>query len=127
MDIRQLIPKHKDDFIVIEQLKKLTFPEIKPIVPDLLEWLQDINWPIAVPIAEVLRPFTDNIVSDILTVLRSSDGIWKLSVLITLIRTTQNPILLQEINRIAKFPTIDEIEEGVNEEATAILNGKYDY
>lgn len=125
MDIRQLIPKHKDDQKVIEQLKKLSFDEIRPIVPDLLEWLQDINWPIASPIAEVLRPFIDKIASDIINILKTNDGIWKLWTLTTLLRATKNPILLKEVDRIAKFPTRDEIEEEVNKEAIAILNGDY--
>ena len=126
MDIRQLIPKHKDDQIVIEQLKKLSFEEVRPIVPDLLECLQDINWPIAGPIAEVLQPFTDKIVAEIIFVLKTNDGIWKLWVLTTLLRTTKNQILLKEIDRIARCPTRDEIEEEVNNEAVEILNGEYE-
>ncbi|MCS6821071.1 MAG: DUF5071 domain-containing protein [Microscillaceae bacterium] len=126
MNIQQLIPKHKDDQLVIEQLKKLSFSEIKPIIPELLEWLQDLNWPIACPIAEVLRPFRDNIVPELINVLRTNDGVWKLAVLTTLLRTTKNQTLLKEVERIAKFPTSDEIEEKVNEEAIAILNGEYD-
>lgn len=126
VDIRKLIPKHKDDQIVIEQLKKLSFEEIKPIVPDLLEWLQDINWPISGSVAEILRPFTDEIVSDIINVLKTNDGIWKLWVLTMLLRTTKNQLLLKEVHRIAKFPTKDEIEEEVTDEANAILNGDYE-
>jgi hypothetical protein len=45
--------------------------------------------------------------------------------MIKLVRTTTNPMLLTEIERIAKFPTRDEIEEEVNMEAIAILNGEY--
>lgn len=125
MNIRELIPKHKDDQNVIEGLKKLSFEEIKPIVPDLLEWLQDINWPIAGPVAEVLKPFSDKLVPDILKILKTNDGIWKLWILTTLARTTKDQTLLKEIERIAKSPTRDEIVEEVNIEANSILNGDY--
>jgi hypothetical protein len=125
MNIRELILSHKDDQKVIEGLKKLSFEEIKPIIPDLLEWLQDINWPIAGPVAEILMPFSDNIVPDIIKILKTNDGLWKLWTLTTLARTTADPILLTEIERIAKFPTRDEIEEEVNIEAVAIINGDY--
>ncbi|MFB6457107.1 DUF5071 domain-containing protein [Chitinophaga sp. Hz27] len=125
MDIRELIPKHKDDQEVIEALKKLSFEEIKPIVPDLLTWLQDINWPIAARIAEVLKPFSDRLVPDILTVLKTNDGIWKLWILTNLVRSTKDETLLKELERIAKHPTKDEIEEEVNVEAIAILNVDY--
>jgi hypothetical protein len=33
-----LIPKHKSDFETIEKLKTKTFNDIKPILPQLLEW-----------------------------------------------------------------------------------------
>lgn len=125
MKIQELIPRHKDDQEVIEQLKKLSFEEIKPIVPDLLEWLQDINWPIAGPVSEVLLPFTDEIAPYIVNILKSHDGIWKLWILTFLLRNTKNPIFLEELERIAKFPTRDEIEEGVHMEAQDILNGEY--
>ncbi|RFS22694.1 DUF5071 domain-containing protein [Chitinophaga silvatica] len=125
MDIQEMIPKHKDDQKVIAELKKLSFEEIKPIVPDLLTWLQDINWPIARHIAEVLEPFSDKLVPDIVEILKTNDGIWKLWILVTLARKTKDETLLKEIERIAKHPTKDEIEEEVNVEAAAILNGDY--
>ena len=125
MDIQELIPKHKDDQEVIEALKKLSFEEIKPIIPELLEWLQDINWPIARPVAEVLKPFSDKLVPDILNILKTNDGIWKLWILTTLAKTTKDQTLLKEIERIANYPTRDEIEDEVNAEAIAILNGDY--
>lgn len=125
MNIEELIPKHKDDQKVIEGLKWLSFEEIKPIIPNLLEWLQDINWPIARPIAEILKPFSDNIVPEIIKILSTNDGLWKWGTLTTLARTTTNPMLLTEIERIAKFPTRDEIEEELDIEAIAILNGDY--
>jgi hypothetical protein len=125
MNIKGLIPAHKDDQKVIEKLKKLSFEEIKPIIPDLLEWLQDMNWPIAGPVAEILKPFSDNIVPEIIKILKTNDGFWKWGTLTTLARTTTNQMLLTEIERMAKFPTRDEIEEGLNVEAIAILNGDY--
>jgi hypothetical protein len=125
MKTRELIPKHKDDQKVVEDLKKLSFDEIKPIIPDLLEWLQDLHWPIAGPIGEILNPFSDNIVPDIIKILKTNDGLWKWGILTTLARTTTNLILLREIERIAKFPTKDEIEEALDVEAKAILNGDH--
>ena len=125
MNIKELIPAHKDDQKVIERLKKLSFEEIKPIIPDLLEWLQDMNWPIAGPVAEILKPFSDSIVPEIIKILKTNDGLWKWGILTALARTTTNQMLLTEIERIAKFPTRDEIEEELNVEAIAVLNGDY--
>ncbi|MDF2189235.1 DUF5071 domain-containing protein [Paraflavitalea sp. CAU 1676] len=123
MDIKELIPKHKDDQEVIDGLKALSFEQLRPIVPDLLELLQDLHWPIAHPIAEILAPFADRITPDIINVLKTNDGQWKWGVLTMLVRKTTDPVLLKEVERIARFPTRDELEEELNIEALAILNG----
>lgn len=125
MDIKKLIPKHKHDQEVIAGLKKLSFEQFEPIIPELLEWLQDANWPIARPVADILKPFADRIVPEIIKILKTNDGMWKLWVLGYLARSTTDPLLLNEIERIAKFPSRDEIEDEVNLEAIAILNGEY--
>jgi hypothetical protein len=114
MNIRELIPKDKFDEEVIDRLKALSFEQINPIIPELLEWLQDINWPISGPIAQLLNPFVNRITPEIIKILKTDDGLWKLWILVTLTRTTTDPVLLAEIERIAKCPTRDEIEEGVN-------------
>lgn len=123
--MKELIPKHKDDQEVIEGLRNLSFEQLSPIVPDLLECLQDLHWPIAEPVAEILAPFVDRITPDIIRILKTNDGQWKWGILTRLARKTTDPVLLQEIERIAIFPTRDEIEEEVNVEAIAILNGNY--
>lgn len=88
MDIKDLIPKPKHDHEVISELKELSFEQIKPILPQLLEWLQDMNWPIGRSIADVLKPFANRITSEIIKVLRSNDSMWELWVLINLVRNT---------------------------------------
>ena len=117
--------KDKFDEEVIDRLKALSFEQINPIIPELLEWLQDINWPISGPIVQLLNPFVNRITPEIIKILKTDDGLWKLWILVTITRTTTDPLLLAEIERIAKFPTRDEIEEGVNLEAISILNGDY--
>ena len=124
-DINNLIPKHKHDHDVISGLKALSFEQLKPIIPELLEWLQDLNWPIARPIADILKPFADKLTPEIIKILKTDDGMWKLWILVTLARTTTDPFLLIEIERIAKFPSRDETEDEVNLEAISILNGDY--
>ncbi|CAA9200038.1 hypothetical protein FLA105534_02934 [Flavobacterium bizetiae] len=120
MDIKTLIPKDKFDFETVEKLTKYSFKDIEPIVPDLLEWLQDINWPISQPIAEFLIPFSEEIAPEILKILKGKDEIWKYWILTTFGKNIKNELVLQEINRIAKNPTQDEIDEGVDEIANEI-------
>jgi hypothetical protein len=125
MNVRALIPKDPCDESSIEKLKLLSFNEIQPIVPDLLEWLQDCNWPVSSSILKILRPIIDQITSEILQILKGDDGVWKYWILLNLISKTSNPILLEEINRIALFPTKDENEEEAALIAAEILRGDY--
>jgi hypothetical protein len=64
-------------------------------------------------------------VPEIISILKTNDSMWELWVLIHLARGTKDPLLLKEIERISKFPSRVEIEDGVDLEATAILNGDY--
>ena len=125
MDIKALIPKHKDDQEVIESLKGLSFEQLRPIVPELLKCLRDLHWPIAGPVADILAPYVDRITVELIEILKTNDGQWKWGIVSTLARHSTDPVLLKEIERIAQFPTRDEVEEEVIVEAIAILNGDY--
>jgi hypothetical protein len=125
MEIRTLIPKDKHDHHSVKRLNQFSFEQLEPIMPDLLEWLQDMNWPIGRAMADFLQPHVDRLTPEIIKIFRTDDGMWKFWVLVSLLRHTTNPVLLEEIERIAKFPTKDEIEEEVNIEAISILNGDY--
>ncbi|MFY1047972.1 DUF5071 domain-containing protein [Chryseobacterium sp. GP-SGM7] len=125
MNVKDLVPKEKGDNKNIEKLKTLSFEEIEPIIPDLLVWLQDINWPIAGDVANVLQPFTKKLTPYLMEIFKTNDGLWKMWILTFFGKETKDEILLKEINRIAKNPTFDEIDCEVNLEAQAILDGKY--
>ena len=121
MDVRSLIPKDKHDHRVISKLKKLSFEDIQPIVPDLLIWLQDMHWPIAIKVAKVLKPFADRINSEVLPILTSNDELWVLGVLNHIARYSTDLDVIRAIERIAKFPKKDEVENCVDEIAMEIL------
>lgn len=60
--IQPLTPKHnknvwKNCAVIISQKSD---EEIKPYLVELLEWLQDMNWPGALCILDRLRKFSDN-------------------------------------------------------------------
>ncbi|UEG54501.1 DUF5071 domain-containing protein [Mucilaginibacter daejeonensis] len=121
MDVRALMPKDKFDDSGIADLKKLSFDDVKDMIPDLLVWLQDMNWPVAFSVAEVLRPFTDKITPQIVDILRSNDEMWVYWILNNIARYSSDPLVVAEIERIRKFPTKGEIENGIDELATEIL------
>ena len=50
---------------------------------------------------------------------------WKYWILGNLVKHPNNSLILNELERIAKYPTIDEIENEVYTEVISILNCKY--
>ena len=121
MSIKYLIPKDKFDFETVEKLKNYSFDEIEPIIPNLLEWLQDMNWPVSRPLANFLVPYSEEISSEILKILQGKDEMWKYWILLTFGKSIKNKSVHQEITRIAQNPTKDEIENDVFEIAQEIL------
>jgi len=124
MDIRSLIPKDKGDTETAEKLKKFSYSEIKPIIPDLLEWIQDMNWPVARPVAEYLQALTNEISPEILKILQGDDIMWKYWVIDVFGGLTQNAEVINEIKRIATKPTEVEIEHEIDEQARHFLGIK---
>lgn len=60
MEIKRLIPKDKMDIESVNKLKALDINLIKPIIPDLLEWTADANWPTSKEIGKLLLPLGRN-------------------------------------------------------------------
>jgi Domain of unknown function (DUF5071) len=47
MDLRDCVPKDKFDLAATVKAREAGFPAINAILPDLLEGLRDMNWPVA--------------------------------------------------------------------------------
>ncbi|MFG4001547.1 DUF5071 domain-containing protein [Flavobacterium aquidurense] len=122
MTTETLIPKDKFDYETVDRLKSCSYDQIESIIPELLEWLQDMNWPISQPIAEYLLPFFEKIAPEILKILQGKDEVWKYWMLVTFGKITKDKLVLEEINRIAKNPTQEEADNEVSEIANEIIN-----
>lgn len=122
-DIRTLIPQNKLDTDRANQVVATGYPAIEPILPDLLEWIQDCNW----PVAQVLAPFLGTIgaplIPHIRKILATNDNMWKYWALTYLVQGSPDvaAALRDELQRYADSPTPDEAAEGLNEIAQNIL------
>lgn len=74
-DLIHLLPKNKIDFESVEALLNHPNPaNLVALLPDLLEWLQDVNWPIFEPVVTVLlRAPQKDLVVQLRRVLRGDD------------------------------------------------------
>ncbi|MEL6252263.1 MAG: DUF5071 domain-containing protein [Bacteroidota bacterium] len=124
MEIRNLIPKDKGDVETAQKLFSYTYEEIRSIVPDLLGWIQDMNWPVARPVSEYLESISEDITEEILVILQGDDDIWKywrIHVFGLWSKKEIHLLLLKEIKRIAESPTESETKEEVQEVALELL------
>lgn len=125
-DIRTLIPKHKDDNSGMPELMTLTETEIAPILPNLLSWIADWNWPIAGEMLMLLARFPQSLKPLLQQALTPAepDTLLKYWIIVKLL-----PLLPPEnmaefkpcLARTTANPTPAEIHEEVAAEAKAFL------
>lgn len=121
----ELLPKDKHDHEAIERLHKLPIQELVPLLPELLEWVADINWPIARDAIDLVLAVPEHIVEPIREVFRTTDDEWKnncLDYVILHLPVEQRRQLKPELERIAHQPTEYEIEEGMRDTAQELLD-----
>ncbi|MEM6258767.1 MAG: DUF5071 domain-containing protein [Planctomycetota bacterium] len=119
-DLHSLLPKHRSDVFAAKEVLAFGYPTIAPVLPDLLEWLKDMNWPVSHPISEFLASIPEPMAPLIQNVLRGEDLIWKYNCISQLI--SEMPVELaeqfrKELIRLANTPTTAECEEHLNEAA----------
>jgi len=112
-DLAALLPKDKFDTDKVKGIVALGFPAVEPILPALLEWMQDINW----PVARALQPFLTSIGGPLAPcvrrVLETDDDVWKNWVLQYIVMESPElqTILRPDIERLANCPTSGEQAE----------------
>lgn len=124
MNLTRCIPKNKYDFKAIERARLVGFPALNPVIPELLAWLRDMNWPVAKPVSELLSVSGAEIVPHIRAILLSDDAIWKFWIL-TELCPNLSPATLEELGpdvaRLARNPTPADTIEGADDAAKVIL------
>jgi hypothetical protein len=122
-DIKNLVPRYKHDVERAEAAIKAGYPKVAPILPDLLEWLQDMNWTVAKPLAPFLASIGEPLIPHIRDILKTDDNIWKYWVLSYVVAesTELAKAFRPELERFVKSPSEDERAEGLNEIALEIL------
>lgn len=123
-DYAEYLPRNKHDFERVNQLKNLNRKEFLHLLPGLMEWIQDMNWPIAEEVSELLLTCPDEIVPLIKEVLATNDDVWKYWCLIILVKRLPEDLRMQfkkDLIRLAESPTAGEKLEELDEIALEIL------
>ena len=91
---------------------------MKPIVYDLLEWVQDYNWPVAQELVPLLKEREDIIFPYMSDILRGDDFMWKywiMDLLIPEFTFEHKNSLKDDILLLINDPDIDEDTESIRE------------
>ncbi|GAF06574.1 hypothetical protein JCM16418_539 [Paenibacillus pini JCM 16418] len=123
-DLINLLPRDKHDFERVNELKNLDKKDLIKLLPELLVWLQDINWPIAREVAKLLLTIPQETIPYISSVLAGGDDIWKEWCLRYFVMELPNKLrqsLQEDLERIAYRPTKGEELEEVHLTAQEIL------
>ncbi|WP_339194719.1 DUF5071 domain-containing protein [Solibacillus sp. FSL R5-0449] len=124
-NFESLLRRHKLDNDRVEIIKKMDRDKILPLLPNLLEWIQDMNWPVAPSVLEILLTFPEEIVPYVQDVLTSSDDDnWKWFILhyLVLELPRESRVQFREyLTRVSETPTRNELAEELDEIAKKIL------
>lgn len=96
-----------------EAIVALGYPKVEPMLPALLEWMRDMNW----PVAKVFQPFLASIgaplAPHIRRVLESNDEIWMYWVLRCIVTESTElvQILRPDLERLAHSPEGEQAHE----------------
>ncbi|MCR8845649.1 DUF5071 domain-containing protein [Paenibacillus sp. SC116] len=129
--MNNLLPRDKQDFERVNNLKLTGKKELIALLAGLLEWLQDMNWPISIEVSELLVQKTPiETIPFVKNVLNSDDDIWKANCLRYFVMKLPSELLEidnlhKDLIRIATRPTMGEELEEVHLTALEIIEAHH--
>ena len=121
---QSLLPRDKHDIERVNNINNISEKDLVLLIPDLIIWIQDMNWPIAFEISKLLLKVPEQTIPHVKDVLATNDHIWKywcLEYLVKYFPVDLIKALEPELNRIANHPSRGEEIEEVHEAAQKIL------
>ena len=127
--LRTLIPKNKFDFTPFPALMEVSEDKVRTILPELLSWVADMNWPVAAAMVEVLARFPESVVPLVKELLKPTETdeerkYFTIVGLIPALPTNTQEQLGESIKRILDAPTDGEVRGGVWEVANDYSKGR---
>ncbi|KAF8903589.1 hypothetical protein CPB85DRAFT_1015245 [Mucidula mucida] len=121
-------PRSKSDRMALHSIAMnvRSADKMCPFVSDLLEWLQDPNWPVAPGCCEQLKRFPEVVINPIRDLLRTSDDdFWMMQLLIFLEHNIEGAMREQareEVEEMVRNPAEESIDSGTLEAAQDCLS-----
>lgn len=126
-DVKKYLPRHHLDNFYVDEMMELTEEEIKPILPELLDWTKDMSKAIAQQLIPVLLKNPKGLESIIVKILddQKIDAIWKYNIIFYVIKgfNLENKKNFEKtLKRIVEKPNKWEIKYEVVEIAQKVLD-----
>jgi hypothetical protein len=122
--LRSILPLNKSDEVTADKVIQTGYPIVAPILPHIMMWLQDGNWPISKSLALFLASIGDPIIPEIRKVFATDDYSWQWFVIVILVSELPPPVANQlrtDLERLANNPTSAERQNEIDEVARDVL------
>ena len=120
--LQTLLPTHKHDVARTKQLLALSDEaSLIALLPELLPWLQDVNWPVCRVLTPSLERLGDGLLPQLRTVLQGHGAIWKLNLLQLAQAAGLVAQLRPDLQRLIAKATASDPAEGVQDLAQTLL------
>lgn len=105
MNSQALLPNDKFDLDVVNRLSSATPEQVSGVAPSLLEWIADMNWPVASGVIQVLPGFYKVLLPSIESILTNPDNdiIWRCNIISKLLTQFPHESLLPLVPIIQKY------------------------
>lgn len=124
MALEDCVPKDKYDTAAVDRAAALGYPTINSVLPELLRWLKDGNWPVAKGVGCLLTKAGPEIAPHIVAVLNSQDAAWKYWILLYVVKELRSDVwkmIEQDVKRLSISPTADDRFEEIDVIARELL------
>ena len=119
-----IVPTNKSDIAAAKRAVTLGWPGVQPVISELLEWIQDYNWPVAHTLAPFLASIGRPLAPYLRPIFEGDDEVWKYWVIDAVLAKAPSE-LVEEFTpllvRIADHPTARERTEELDQVAAAVL------
>jgi hypothetical protein len=118
-----LVPSDKFDLERAKAAAAAGYPAVAEVLPELVAWLKDYNWPVAKVLAPFLATIGLPLLPHVKAAFASGDAIWEYWVLRKVVATHIDlaAAIRPQLENIVACPTPDEVAEDVLAEAREIL------
>ncbi len=118
-----LLPRSKQDLDRARALVELGYPAVEPVLPQILKWIQDSNWPVARVLLPLLVSIGEPLAPHARRVVLTDDAMWKYWLLTDVVGCSPElaRALREDVERLAASSSTDEDELEVTSAARAVL------